>query len=77
VQLAGERYTGYYSPWVPLTRADIDLVRSGGDLVLSAPDVVGYYGPTPGSSMVLERFFTRGLTTVTIDGVVNDVSELA
>ena len=57
-----------------MVRSDISLSRSGGDLVLTGPDVGGIYAGHP--TMTIEGFFTRGLTSIDIDGTVTNVSGL-
>jgi hypothetical protein len=64
----------------PLERSDISLARSGSDLTLTGPTYAGTGGYTNGplvcGVLTIAGFFSRGLTSVTIDGVATDVSGL-
>lgn len=63
---------------VPVTLDDLTFSRGGGTLFISTPehfDWQGEYGRR--SIMTISDFFDRGLTSITVDGTVVDLSGLA
>ena len=52
-----------------VTLDEISLARSGDDLVLIGPEFSNISETTVHSTMTIDDFFTRGLTSITIDGV--------
>lgn len=50
------------------TSSDISLSRSGNDLILSGPAMRDTYGDTVRPTMTIESFFSKGLTSINIDG---------
>ncbi len=54
-------------------RSDIELGRSGNSLVLSGPLMTDAYNYQVRPTMTIEGFFTKGLTSITIDGVNTSV----
>jgi len=62
-------YDGGYPVLRDMQRGDVSLSRSGGDLVLSGPLMTDAYNYQVRPTMTIEGFFTKGLTSITIDGV--------
>lgn len=74
--------TGYDASYqailAPVTLDDLAFSRGGGTLFVSTPehpDWSGEYGSR--SIMTVSDFFERGLTSIKVDGVVVDLSDLA
>jgi hypothetical protein len=76
----GEQYGSYDHPWteVPLSPDDLVFARSGNDLeITGSPRQDADTGVMSASGMLLAGFFAAGHTSVKIDAVSVDLSDLA